>query len=379
VMLKGENGDALVPPPTSDNGRSKSIEGHLPLVPLSEEKGAAMQSILLELEETKKKLDKSNKDLERLRTHLIESEDNHNLQLIEQQKKMDQLTKRVEDYESKERQMNEVIARHEQLTEEFKAKEIECEETTMALMNLQTVLEQFQSQREAEVRYEIASLHKQIAAEQDKIKHLSHDLEEASKAYRRCEELERQIQKLHEELSQKSREVIKLREEGEPIRKALEETMRRLNSAAENGKNLVDKRLAAKLVVTYFSRQSNQKDVLNLMSSILEFTEEEKIQVGLIKPKRRWLFFGGGDDTPKEAPTEKSLADLWVEFLLNEASAESSAGEEQKGDKSRESEIASAEPPKDWERKLSQISVGNTWPSSVADEDKEGSYHKDGS
>jgi len=116
-MLKGENGDALVPSPTSDNGRSKSIEGHLPLVPLSEEKGAAMQSILLELEETKKKLDKSNKDLERLRTHLIESEDNHNLQLIEQQKKMDQLTKRVEDYESKERQMNEVIARHEQLTE----------------------------------------------------------------------------------------------------------------------------------------------------------------------------------------------------------------------------------------------------------------------
>jgi len=118
VMLKGENGDALVPSPTSDNGRSKSIEGHLPLVPLSEEKGAAMQSILLEvcahplaalikkalcathsthgpqLEETKKKLDKSNKDLERLRTHLIESEDNHNLQLIEQQKKMDQLTKR---------------------------------------------------------------------------------------------------------------------------------------------------------------------------------------------------------------------------------------------------------------------------------------------
>ena len=71
--------------------------------------------------------------------------------------------------------MNDVLSRYDQLTvpsssdassfrirvlhrltqnalqEEFKEKQIECEETTMALMNLQTVLEQFQSQKEAEV------------------------------------------------------------------------------------------------------------------------------------------------------------------------------------------------------------------------------------
>jgi hypothetical protein len=39
------------------------------------------------------------------------------------------------------------------------------------------------------------------------------------------------------------------------------------------------RRLIAKLVVTYFSRQSNQNEVLNIMSSLLEFTEDEKIQV----------------------------------------------------------------------------------------------------
>jgi hypothetical protein len=35
--------------------------------------------------------------------------------------------------------------------EEYKEKQIECEESAMALMNLQMVLEQFQSQKEAEV------------------------------------------------------------------------------------------------------------------------------------------------------------------------------------------------------------------------------------
>jgi hypothetical protein len=37
------------------------------------------------------------------------------------------------------------------LQEEYKEKQIECEESAMALMNLQMVLEQFQSQKEAEV------------------------------------------------------------------------------------------------------------------------------------------------------------------------------------------------------------------------------------
>ncbi len=45
-------------------------------------------------------------------------------------------------------------------------------------------------------------------------------------------------------------------------------------------------------------------------------------QVGLLKPKRRWLFFGG-EDKPKDEPKDKSLADLWVEFLLKEAASES--------------------------------------------------------
>lgn len=81
------------------------------------------------------------------------------------------------------------------------------------------------------------------------------------KFQKRYEEAERQMQKLHEELSQKSREIVKLREEGmlectccsslwmrsddyfiaEPLRKAMEESMRRLHSATENGKNMVDK------------------------------------------------------------------------------------------------------------------------------------------
>jgi hypothetical protein len=44
-------------------------------------------------------------------------------------------------------------------------------------------------------------------------------------------------------------------------------------------------------------------------------------QVGLVKPKRRWLFFGGEGGQEKDAaPKDKTLADLWVEFLLQEAS-----------------------------------------------------------
>eukprot|EP00275_Glaucocystis_incrassata_P001952 EC124401.1.p1 GENE.EC124401.1~~EC124401.1.p1 ORF type:complete len:146 (+),score=4.13 EC124401.1:62-499(+) len=81
-----------------------------------------------------------------------------------------------------------------------------------------------------------------------------------------------------------------------------------------------DRRLVNKLLVTYFDRDSRTKsDVLALMAKILQFTDDEKERVGLIR-HGGWLSWGLGGSTAR-APSsdQESLTDMWIEFLLKES------------------------------------------------------------
>jgi hypothetical protein len=86
--------------------------------------------------------------------------------------------------------------------------------------------------------------------------------------------------------------------------------------------------------VTYFTQPQKRQEVLELMARILNFNEEEKVAVGLLKsPRRSWRLFRNPFTSPTKTssttstntstpPPEKSLTDLWIEFLLKEATGE---------------------------------------------------------
>jgi hypothetical protein len=107
----------------------------------------------------------------------------------------------------------------------------------------------------------------------------------------------------------------------EPLRKALEENLKKLVDFSKSAEeSLVDKRLVAKLIVTYFEGKADKSQVLELIARVLSLSDEEKVQVGLGARTSNWLPFFG---SKKQAPTGgKGLTDLWVDFLLKEAAAE---------------------------------------------------------
>eukprot|EP01087_Luapelamoeba_hula_P021232 TRINITY_DN7383_c0_g1_i1.p1 TRINITY_DN7383_c0_g1~~TRINITY_DN7383_c0_g1_i1.p1 ORF type:complete len:801 (-),score=252.43 TRINITY_DN7383_c0_g1_i1:48-2450(-) len=297
------------------------------------------ESLQAQLAEANEKADKLSKDATRLRGHLIEKEDVHNLELLESEKRYEQLAKKMGDHEKKQTAMSAAVMKYDKLLAEYKEKEIECEQNAVAVMNLQNILEQVQTERDDHTRYELVKLNKDLAQARDQILVLNDKLAASEKTEQRCREAEELVQRLHETLNMKTREMIKLQEEVDPLRRGLEESLRRLQNATDNGKNLVDKRLVSKLFVTYLSR-SNQREVLGIMSNVLDWTEEEQIQVGLKQSARKssWLFgFGGARDSlppgvtpassssPSGGESDKTLTDLWVEFLLKEAHAAEAA------------------------------------------------------
>lgn len=75
----------------------------------------------------------------------------------------------------------------------------------------------------------------------------------------------------------------------------LSEAMKHMKEASAANTENVDKRLITNLFVTFLGTPRGEKtrwDILNLIANILQFTEEEKYMVGLI---RRPGFMGDGN------------------------------------------------------------------------------------
>ncbi|KAG7398802.1 hypothetical protein PHYBOEH_010434 [Phytophthora boehmeriae] len=129
-------------------------------------------------------------------------------------------------------------------------------------------------------------------------------------------------------------QLVKKTHECEQLREALESTATQYNS----DRDVLDKRLAAQLVVAYVD--SNKKsEVLQLMARMMGFTEEQKRRVGvgypvegngggglfssiigLVAPGDNANVGAGGTGLDPAAIEGKSFADMWSDFLLEEAS-----------------------------------------------------------
>lgn len=181
--------------------------------------------------------------------------------------------------------------------------------SSTAAANLQKVLEQFQLEKKTEIDQIRERMQKQInaTAEASDIK-----LEHVRKAH--AEDLssrERIINDLREK-TEKNNETYEI--EKKSLQKTLDNAISQLSS--QRG-DVVDKRLAASLVVQYVSKKFSM-EVLALLARIFSFTEEEQVKVGLRKRQMRLRGIGGGNSTNQGAE-DAGLAELWVRFLNEEA------------------------------------------------------------
>jgi len=99
-----------------------------------------------------------------------------------------------------------------------------------------------------------------------------------------------------------------------------------------NNQDFIDKRIVTKLVVTYIT-SPKKREVLDVMSRILNFSDEVRSDLGLTpgSPTKQtgwfsgWLSGNTAATTPSSSSTgvstsdNKNFSDLWIEFLLTEA------------------------------------------------------------
>ncbi|XP_057853262.1 golgin candidate 4 isoform X2 [Cryptomeria japonica] len=308
------------------------------------------------LKEVCNERDKALRDLARLKQHLLDKE-------LEDSEKMDEDSERIADLQrlvdgrnarimQLERSLAHAIASQDEIKmsnsdELRKANEIisdlrqkfevcvsALESKNVEVQNLQTVLGQYYAESEVKDRVfgELAAAREEINKLSENLKTAYHMIEIKNKEK---DEILDKLSVAERQYSEGQQRAQKLEEEILRLRRALEQSMTRLNRMSIDSDYFVDRRIVIKLLVTYFQRQ-HSKEVLDLMVRMLGFSEEDKQRIGLAQqgaskgvvrgvlgfPGRLvgGIMGSGSTQTSPPVPSDnQSFADLWVDFLLKES------------------------------------------------------------
>jgi uncharacterized protein YhaN len=92
------------------------------------------------------------------------------------------------------------------------------------------------------------------------------------------------------ELSELRQQNHTLQAEVQPLKDSLHEAMERLRSLAQSETENMDKRLVSTLLLTYLTGEySKQREILELMSRILDWSDEQQRSAGLTLAGSSWL------------------------------------------------------------------------------------------
>ncbi|XP_042504923.1 golgin candidate 3-like isoform X2 [Macadamia integrifolia] len=320
-----------------------------------EEMELSLQKYEKDLMEVRLERNNAVQELTRLKLHLLEKE-------VEELEKMDEDSRIIEELQANSEYqraqishfgntLKQAIASQEEVKKthnnelqkaketisDLKQKLASCMSTVDAknseLLNLQTALGQYHAESEAKEHLE-----RYLALAREESSKLSESLKDANQhvevSRQEKEEILGKLSQAERMISEGKHRVQKAEEDNTKLRRALEQSMSRLNRMSMDSNYFVDRRIVIKLLVAYF-QGNHSKEVLDVMVRMLEVSEEDKRKIGVARhgagkgvvqgvlglPGRLvgGIFGGRSPELHNHVPSEnQSFADMWVDFLLKE-------------------------------------------------------------
>ncbi|KAF9920738.1 hypothetical protein FBU30_009346 [Linnemannia zychae] len=299
--------------------------------------------------------EKTSRELEHLRRRLVDIQEEASAEVVEKENLIHELQSRLQ-REEREREDWETMASEQRAGKDqaivnMRAMErerdaaraekesirVELDREIESLNNLQSVLEEFQSAKESEIQFALEGLQRQLNQSNTSLEEFRH---RALAAEEKLQTLTLDVERAHQlerEVKEKNLTIGKLRHDAVIQQGHLTEAMRRLRE--ENSQNTVDIPLISNLFISFLNiPRGDQKrfEILQLISGVLKFTDEQREQAGLI----RKAGVGLGAMTPsapgsrspsmeqmRQQPSEprESFIDMWTSFLIRESSANTRA------------------------------------------------------
>lgn len=271
----------------------------------------------------------SSRELERLRHHLVEMEDNYTQDLMTSEQKLIECQTRLHQVEERAKQTSTVYTSNsiranqevETLRNQIKLLEKQREEvqtrlsdaedakskSEAALTNLQVVLEQFQLDKERDIH----AATEKIRNKMEDVKYQNVNLQkEIARLNRKLEDSIAGLQaatRLGDQVETKTAQINDLKEQVRALQTSVAAAEERYFNAISNQQDKVDKNLVKNLVINYVmtagQSSNNRAQILRILSTVLDFNQTECEKLGLVRSTN----------------TSDSLAAEFVKFLQNES------------------------------------------------------------
>ncbi|XP_076441605.1 uncharacterized protein LOC143280803 isoform X2 [Babylonia areolata] len=296
----------------------------------------------------KEKEQKLSRELDRLRSHLLQIEEGYTREALEAEEREKVLRNRLahaeeqlattashvqsasqqasQQVESLQQQLHSLASQRDAAYMQVASLQDQSQQYATSLSNLQLVLEQFQREKES-----------QIASETERY------LEDARKLKEQTARLERELQQAHEELEEatdglaaasrlseqldrKEEALQALREEVQHRETALRDTEEEVRKLTSSKEAKVDRELMKNLLLGYFhTPDRNRMDAIHAIGSVLGFTQDDfhKIEEsqggGWVSNLFRRTRTPGTPSTPvhqsRPSSANQSFSQLFVKFL----------------------------------------------------------------
>ncbi|CAG9133810.1 unnamed protein product [Plutella xylostella] len=252
----------------------------------------------------------STKELERLRQHLMETEENYTQELMSSEQKLQECMGRLNRVEERAKQNSTVYTSNsiranqevETLRTQIKLLERKAEDigaklsasedakakSEASLTSLLLVLDQFQQDKERDIEAATIKLHNKI----ENLKKQNGELSlEINSLKAKLEESISGLQaasRLGDQLETKTAQIQELKEQVRTLQTTVAAAEERYQRTITNQQDKVDRKLVKNMLLNYVQSQgqsaSNRTQVLRVLSGILDLNQEECSRLGLARP-----------------------------------------------------------------------------------------------
>nr|XP_003701706.1 PREDICTED: thyroid receptor-interacting protein 11-like [Megachile rotundata] len=297
-----------------------------------------------QLNESESKEANAAKELERLRTHLVEMQSSYTEEALlaeetrkELEAKLQQAEEKVkssstaytsaniranQQVETLQQQMALIVQQRDDIQKKLSVAEDKILSQTASLTNLQIVLEQFQRDKEKDVVAATERIQLKLKESHRKQEELANEVTNLKEQLAEAKECLQAASRLSEQLDKKTERIEQLSQEVDRLSNLVNTADHRIEEAKQNGEGKVDKTLVKNLLLGYLSSSAADKSaVLRVFSTVLDFNETEKDKAGLNNAVAQNSWFSrlsGGSSVPNK-DHETSLSAAFVRFLESES------------------------------------------------------------
>ncbi|XP_064540742.1 interaptin [Drosophila montana] len=287
------------------------------------------------------------RDLERLRAHLVEIEELHTQESVQLQRELDEardkqaalqheVSKSSNAYTSASIRANQqaetlqaqhvlLLQQRDELLAKLGQHEDREQRQQAALTNLQCALEQFQNDKEHDIATATQRMRREMQAQLEQQAQLKSEMNVLQQQLADANQGLRAASRLSDQLEAGQQTIAVLRDEVDSLKEANLKLEQSLSSSESSQTDKIDKSLIKSLLIGYVvsGHAGDKQQVLRMISTLLDFSDQEANKVGLNKPQSSWLgsILGGGSSSTSSG--NDNLLQAFVQFLEQESQPQS--------------------------------------------------------